>query len=314
VVDVSDVSGTFFCEFLTMKHVLAAALTMLSVVAHAGSPEETYLAARDGYIAKLNPAGDTGAVSDAVAKDEERARADLAKQLRAMIGPLNVKGYDGEGALTIETLFKSDVGFGGLDGLVFTAPKDISLVVTPRGLFERWVRDHKDWWGPTLANVPQEPLAALKTEAFYTQGISADAAVSSFGELPLSKPADAVTAYAMLAIRRQDIGPSAPDEILVSVIVGQRLYVVSAPVSTELKLMPACEAIWTEAQTKSNKILEAYSANDRKDDKLFDEHSRVQEQGDAAMRQCFAERIRSDAAFSGLTKQAQAIVDQLTAK
>lgn len=297
-----------------MKRILAAVLTLLSVAAHAASPEETYLAARDGYIAKLNPAGDTGAVSDAVVKDEERARADLARQLRAMIGPLNVKGYTGEGALSIETLFKGDVGFGALDGLTFAAPKDVSLVVTPRGLFERWVRDHKDWWGPTLANVPQEPLTALKTEAFYTQAISADAAVSSFGELPVSKPADAVTAYAMLAIRRQDIGPSAPDEILVSVVSGPRLYVVSAPVVAEVKLMPACERVWNEAQAKSNQVLEAYSAKDRKDDKLFDEHSRVQEQGDAAMRQCFAEQVRNDAAFGQLTKQAQDIVDQLAAK
>jgi len=297
-----------------MKRVCAAILTaVLATAASAAVPEEGYLAARDSYIAKFNPAGDAGTVSDAVVKDEERARADLAAKLRATIGPLNIKGYAGEGSLTIESLFKGDLGFGALDGLAFTAQPDANLVVTTRGLFERWVRDHKDWWGSALGNIPQDPVAAVKTEAFYTQAISADAAVSSFGELPVTKPADTV-AFAMLAIRRQDIGPAAPEEMMVSVVDGSRLYVVSAPIAATVPLMPACEALWNEAQSKASKVLDAYADSGRKDEKLFDEYNRVQEQGDAAMRQCFAERVRSDAAYGKLVKQAQDIVDQLTAK
>lgn len=294
-----------------MKLILAALLTTLSLAAHAASPEETYLAARDGYIAKFNPSKEPSPVSDAMAKEEERARADLTRQLRTIIGPLTVMGYAGDGEYAIDSLFKGDIGFGTLDGLSFSAPKDANLVVTTRGLFERWVRDHKDWWGPSVANVPPDPIAALKTEAFYTQAISADAAVARFAELPVSKPANAEVAYAMLVMRRQDIGPGSPDEILVGVLSGARLYVVSVPASAEIKLMPACEKIWDEALAKSNKLLESNSAPGNKDEKLFDEQNRMQDQGDAAMRQCYAERVTGDAAFARLTKQAQDIVDQL---
>jgi hypothetical protein len=294
-----------------MKLLLATLLAMLSLAAHAASPEENYLAARDAYIAKFNPSKDPAPVSDATAKEEERARADLTKQLRSIVGPLNVKGYAGDGEFAIASLFKGDIGFGTLDGLSFSAPKDANLVVTTRGLFARWVRDHKDWWSPSVANVPSEPLAALKTEAFYTQAISADAAVARFAELPVGKPANAEAAYAMLVMRRQDIGPGSPDEILVGVLSGARLYIVSAPASAEIKLMPACETIWDEALAKSNKLLESSSSSGTKDEKLFDEQNRMQDQGDAAMRQCFAERVTSDAAFARLTKQAQDIVDQL---
>lgn len=294
-----------------MKQIFAVLLTMLSVTAHAASPEETYLAARDAFIAKFNPAKEPSPISDAMAKEEEQARADLTRQLRSIIGPLNVKGYAGDGEYAIDSLFKGDIGFGTLDGLSFSAPKDVNLVVTTRGLFERWVRDHKDWWGTSVDNIPPDPIAALKTEAFYTQAISADAAVVRFAELPVSKPAGADAAYAMLVMRRQDIGPGSPDEILVGVLSGTRLFVVSMPSSAETKLMPACEKIWDEALAKSNKLLESSASSGNKDEKLFDEQNRMQDQGDAAMRQCFAERVTGDPAFARLTRQAQDTVDQL---
>jgi hypothetical protein len=294
-----------------MKLILAALFTTLSLAAHAASPEETYLAARDAYIAKFNPSKDPSSVSDALAKEEEGARADLTRQLRAIVGPLNVSGYAGDGEFAIATLFRGDIGFGTLDGLTFSAPKDANLVVTTRGLLERWVRDHKDWWNASVANVPQDPIAALQTEAFYTQAISADAAVARFAEFPISKPANADVAYAMLVMRRQDIGPGSPDEVLVGVLSGARLYIVSVPASAEIKLMPACEKLWDDALAKSNKLLESNATSGNKDEKLFDEQNRMQDQGDAAMRQCFAERVTSDAAFAKLTKQAQEVVDQL---
>ncbi len=294
-----------------MKLIFAALFTTLSLAAHAASPEENYLAARDAYIAKFNPSKEPSPVSDAMAKEEERARADLTKQLRTIIGPLNVNGYAGDGEFAIDSLFRGDIGFGTLDGLSFSAAKDANLVVTTRGLFERWVRDHKEWWNASVANVPQDPIAALKTEAFYTQAISADAAVVRFAEFPVSKPANADAAYAMLVMRRQDIGPGSPDEVLVGVLSGGRLYIGSVPAGSEIKLMPACEKLWDDALAESNKLLEAYSASGNKDEKLFDEYSRMQEQGDAAMRQCFAERVKVDAAFVRLTKQAQGIVDLL---
>src|SRR5687768_1017497 len=108
-----------------MKHALAVVLTLLTASAQAASPEEAYLAARDAAIAKLNPPGDPVALSDAAIKEEERARNDVGKLMRAVIGPLNVRGFSGEGAYNVGSLFNGDMETGTLDGLLFSRDKDV---------------------------------------------------------------------------------------------------------------------------------------------------------------------------------------------
>jgi hypothetical protein len=123
-----------------MKHALAVALTLLlPVTAQAASPEEDYIAARDAFIAKFNPPGDPVAPSDAASKEEEQARNELALRMRSVIGPLKVKGFAGEGAYNVGSLFRGDMEFGILDGLTFK-DKDVRLVVTSTSLAERWVK------------------------------------------------------------------------------------------------------------------------------------------------------------------------------
>ncbi len=57
-----------------------------------------------------------------------------------MIGPLNVKGFTGEGTYNVGSLFRGDMEFGILDGLSFTEAKDVRLVVTTTGLLDRWIK------------------------------------------------------------------------------------------------------------------------------------------------------------------------------
>ena len=47
---------------------------------------------------------------------------------------------------------------------------------------------------------------------------------------------------------------------------------------------------------------------------VVDDVDRLREQGDEAMRKCFAQRVKSAPAFARLTKQAQAYVDALAGK
>ena len=123
-----------------MKYALALALTLLAAAAQAATPEEDYIAARDAVIAKLNPPGDPVAPNDAASKEEERARTELGKQMRSLIGPLNVKGFAGEGTYNVGSLFKGDMESGILDGMMFTRGKNVRLVVTTTGLAERWIK------------------------------------------------------------------------------------------------------------------------------------------------------------------------------
>jgi hypothetical protein len=297
-----------------MRHVRSTVTLiamLVSAVVYAAGPEESYLASRDAYIAKLNPPGRTGDIGDDVAKEEASAREDIERQLRAIVGPVKISGFSGEGTLNISSLLNGDIGFGVLDALVFDGAKDTSLVVTTRNLLDRWVADQKQLVGLGPASAPGDVSAILKSDEFYTQAISVDAAVSNYGELPVTTPDGVVAVRAMLAAHRQDFGPIPPAEIFVAVVTGQRLLIVDAPVSVDLKMMPECEKLWNDAVAKADQLLREFAANERKDQKIADQAERAQSEGDEAVRQCFAGRIRNDAAFATLTRQAQYLVDML---
>ena len=298
-----------------MKSILAALLVSISAAAGAASLEESYFAARDGYIEKFKPPEPNVDIDDSVRKQEELARGDLEGQLRRIIGASDIKGLSTPGKSNLDTLFKGDAGFGLLDALVYSSADDKThIIVTTEALLERWLREHKDWWGPSVANVPQDLDAALKSEAFYTQALATDAAVSKYVELPVAAPPQAKSAFAMLAARSQDFGPRTPDELIVSVVKDGRLFVVTAPANAKIDPMPACQRIWRDASRNAAKAHEAYVASGMKDDKLFEQSTRIEEEGDAAFHRCFAQQARGRSFVAALTRQAQALIDRLPAK
>ena len=287
--------------------VFAALLCLVPFVAQAASPAESYISARDRYVAQFKPKN--GAVPDEKTnKAEERARADLEKQLRRIVGPAP-KGTVGEqrdGQLNLQTLIDGDMGFGQLDGLVYMLKGETRVVVTTRALLANWLAAHKAWGNGV--NVPAEPQAALQSEPFYTQAISSDAAVSHFATIPVTHSAGFATA--MLAISRQDIGLTSPRDILIGMMSGDKVTVISAPAAPEIKMIPACEAVWKASEAKAQTIYDRYKGGDLKDEKLFDNYTKAQEDGDAAMRKCFAERAPAAPFFAAARKQAQELVDR----
>jgi hypothetical protein len=295
-----------------MKYAFAIALALLGSAASAATPDETFVAERDAFIAKLNPPGDPVAPTDVASKDMERARTELAKRLRALIGPLNVKGFSGEGDYSVGSLFRGDMEFGVLDGLVFTKGKDTRLVVTTVGVAMPWIKSPDGFVDNNEA--PKDLPSALKLDDFYTRATTNDAAASNMGELPVTKPAGVEFVHAMLSIRRQDIGAGPAEEMLIGAIVSPRVYILSAPIA-KIKMMPACEKLFKDADAKADKMVaDNEKSKARSDEAIGEESERVREQGDQAMRQCFAERVKSDSAFARLTRQAQDFVDALAAK
>jgi hypothetical protein len=122
--------------------------------------------------------------------------------------------------------------------------------VTTGALFDNWLRAHKNSQSGR-ENLPEPVDAALKSNAFYTQALNTDAAFSRYAVLPITKPAQATSAFAMLGARSQDIGPRTPDEIVVSVVNADRLFVVTAPATAKVKPMPTCMAVWRESERRS---------------------------------------------------------------
>ena len=292
-----------------MKILWIALLVLCPTLASAASPEQTYLAARDAQIHKAAAAVKKfGVESDRFTKLHEHALADLEKQLKRIIGPSNLTVPDITKGPNInyESLIRNDLGFGMLDGLIYRSEDDKTrVVVTTEGLFKTWLRDHrKGWYGK---EVPQDPAKALAYESFYTQAVNSDATLSKYAELPIRKPAAASAAYAMLGGWSQDDGPWEPDELVLSVLQGGKLYVMRVAASIKLGPFSVCQAVWDEAERKSNEAFQNPKAKGPDGGKL-------REDGAAAFRRCFAERAPKEKGFADLVRQAQAIADALPVK
>jgi hypothetical protein len=294
-------------------------MVWIPATAGAATPEQDYVAAREKYIAKFTQLSNDNKFTDDASDDHKRALEALEKQLQRLIGPVALNGFATEGSINLDGLIKDDEGFGMLDALVFPASEGAGeriakVTITTNSLLDRWIRDHKDWWGPKSNNVPQNVNAALKSEAFYTQAISTDSAVSRYAEIPVTKPAAAKFSYAMLAVRTQTDGPQLPDEIIASVVHATRLYIASAPVAATIAPIPACEEIWQEYVRKSEAALEAYQQIPIENQNESSRFDKIRDEGDAAFHRCYAQRAKDQPFFAALVKEVQALVARLPTK
>lgn len=121
------------------------AFLWLTPAACAATAEDAYIAARDAAIAKIKGLAAKES-ADVTGKAQERARADLERRLQEIVGDLDAEGFRRKGALNLESLSRSDVGFGMLDGLRFVkGDSGPQIVLTTDGLLDRWLRAPADW-------------------------------------------------------------------------------------------------------------------------------------------------------------------------
>ncbi|MBG0810848.1 hypothetical protein IY145_15880 [Methylosinus sp. H3A] len=292
---------------------LAFLLAFVPLAASAVTPEEAYLASRDRHIAKLRKLEAAGKAAGQAEANEKKALKELDEKMEAIIGPVSVEGFQKLGKYSIETLFDG-VGADQLDGLAFAGDDDKSqLSVSTDGLAEAFLRAHRKSWIKS-EKPPQTLGQALASPYFYTVAISPDAGVEKYADLPIAKPAAATLAAALLDLRSQDdAGGTLPDEIIVAVASGGRLFIASTPAKAKIETAPACEKAWSEHQARAKKAMDSYSASGRADEKDFEAYSKLQEEGSAAFRRCFAEHAKSEKFFVALTQEAQALADKLAA-
>jgi hypothetical protein len=305
----------------------ACAVAMLASAAAAPlkpSLEDRYIATRDAAIERLQPIFDAGNAEDAADKAEDAVRVDLQAQMTAILGELKFSGF-GPARLNLDTLYKSDQGFGMLDGLRFDAevgkagaragsngadgnyvePRAHIIVTTPT-LFAGWLRAHKDWLDKGLPNVPQQIGAALKDGSFYTQAISTDAAVINFNTLPIARPASATSAYGMLAGRTQSEIPDQADEVFVSAITGDRVYIAYGSIEPSVRI-PACIAIRAGYNKRAEQGDDDFRFK-KIDKKAYDRLGNLRQQGEDAFRLCFTRRAPQQPSFAAATQQAQELL------
>jgi len=301
-----------------MRMVFIVFLLIAAPRAWAQSPEEAYVAARVQAGAVLEEKSKTGDSAWDAAYDQ--AKSDLAAQLRRVMGPVPApKGFSGAGTFSPDALC-CGLGEGMLDGLLFQSGGG-SVLVTTEGLLRLWLQEHKNWW-------KDDPLAtdaktALQSSAFYTQAISADAAVTIFAPLPIRAPAGATLAVAELATQCNG-SCSLPLYIAAAVVKGGRVYVAlvdaALPAATPgAAPLGACDAVWKDFRDRYKAAYAAYEAAKATSRayELLQAASRIETEGGAAVDKCRKSRTpgdgKGDAAFPGLTRQAQDLADALAA-
>ncbi len=167
---------------------------------------------------------------------------------------------------------------------------------------QHWLVQHAHWWD-TEPNIPRPLDAALRSEAFYTQAVSSDAAVDVYGTLVINVPAGD-HAVALLAARSQDLGPRLPDEILATVVGEKLTFIISIP-AEGVKSIPQCDKIWKATQDKLAAL------GNSKDQNAGDRSIQIREEGDKVYRACFAKNLGAAPFAAALSRQVQAVINRL---
>jgi hypothetical protein len=272
----------------------AGTFLWLRPASRAATSEDAYVAARDTAIAKIK-ALEAKKAQGAADKAQRLARANLEIRLQEIVGDLDAEGIPKKGALNLESLSRSDVGFDMLDGLRYSkGDNGPQIVVTTDGLLDRWLRGSADWWKKTR-KTPPGAESALRDGDFYTEAVGSDATFGKTADIPITTPAGATFALALLGGWTQDIGPNPQQEIVV-VLRKDGKTIIETGNAEKIPAFPACEAIW--------KAVEDARAKGKASSKMEDK-------ADADYRACIGRKAPQEAFFPALIKRAQAIADRL---
>ena len=281
---------------LALFSCLSAPMTLV-----AASPEEKYFETRDNFIRQFSTASSPEANYEKVLPKLEKALSKLEKQLQLIIGPVDVAHFPKRGKINLETLEEGDGGFGQVDGLRFDSEHEV-LFVTTTGLLNSYLQQHKD--------LPTELGKLAKAEEFYSLALYWDEAVTHFAEVPVRTTNDKSFAYAFLGLWAQDIGPRPPKNLFVFFANGNRVFVMSTEVQSNIDQIVECKDLWDSLKKKSDAASAANQASELKDQKPTDDMQREEEDFRAYCR-CFEQRAKMEPFFKQLTKQAQTLVDNL---
>jgi hypothetical protein len=272
-----------------MRSLALLCLLVFATPAHAAGPEQHYLDLRDRYIAKFSTAKE----SDETSRQHDAALKELTGVLRGLVGPVTIKGLPAEGQSNADTLFKGDSGFGHLDGLGFASEGDkLQAVVTTTALLKHWLREHRE------DGMPEGIGAAFKSDRFYYYAIQ-DSAFAKYAELPITKPAGASAAVAVLGVRGNGDLKGPPHEIDVVAIQGEKVFFIASSDAVKTAEIPACEKVWKQMMAKPIDKKDPRGDMTREDNAMD------------AYTKCFAKEAPSQSWFAAAVKKAQSQLELL---
>ena len=289
-------------------------LCLFAGASRATSPEDTYLAARDKYIAQFKAMERAKANSEKIDAAHTKALADLEGKLRGLLGEVSVKGFSGGGKINLESLIDSEVGYGMLDGMVYSDGGDDGpqLVVTTRYLLDKWLATAGKRDRPN--RIPADLGSALALDQFYTFSVGSDAAFTRDANLEIAAPPGVELARAVLGGWAQDIGPNPDHSLIVTVVRDGKVSIASMRPNSAVGEIAACQAIWTEGHQKAEKLRAAHEALARSKKVVDTSDDKTEEKADRDFHACLVQRAPEEAFYPSLVQEAQQFVDRIAGK
>lgn len=277
------------CILFLFSSVLCAFAQAPATQSQPTSKEVNYFRSRDAFVSLVRQAK-----GKAAEEQDNKALANLETQLKAIIGPVKIEGFDEKGQLNIETL-EDDTGADQVDGLKF-GTSETYLFVTTSNILRNYLSRHSEY----PANLPE----LSKDNEFYRHVFDWDAAVTYYGDVPV-KHSSGTFARAFLGLTAQDYGNYPPNTLFVFVSKGDRIRIASVPIKTEVSNIPRCITEWQKFKDKATKAAET------KDVKADGDSDRLEEEGFAAYHECFGREAKNWKFFPKVIQQAQSIENLL---
>lgn len=272
------------------------------------SIENKYIHTRDQYIAHFAKVPASQLQDGKVIADIGKALADLEKQLKVIIGPIQVKGFPTQGRTNVDSLVQ-ELGFNMVDGLKYTNQSN-ALFVTTNGLLSNYLQRNPEY--PKDLNHLAETGKFGASMNFFSEVFDEDVSVTTYLEFPIKKAKGQSFARAFLGIFSQDIGPAyLPTQIFAIVARGDKIFVVSVVAKTEIAQIEQCQKQSDALWKKSEDALIAYRNSDLKDSSLFEKKEKYEERSFLEYRRCFGRESKKQSFFAPLTSEVQSIVDSL---
>ena len=274
---------------MTRSAAILMFLPLMAGGALAASPEAAYVAARDKAIAEIKALEDAKASESALQAAEDKASADLVKQLKAIIGPVAIEGFAAPDQLNI-ALSQHQQGYEDLDGLASYGKEKQVLVVTTRSLTQAWLEANASDKDKTKRQ-PTGIDAAARGADFYNGSLYSDVTFSKYADLPIAKPVGADLAVAALGETSQGFEAELPDTIVVTIVKGDRVFVASVTGKTPIGKIRACAPLWAKAQHGGS--------------------ADAEDKAEISYRACFIQHAPKEGFFADLTKEAQSLVARI---
>lgn len=260
------------------------------------SPTDTYILARDRYIAAFKNLPDRGRGDSRAAE----ALAGVDRLLRAAVPAWTASGFPATGEMNLNCMDDNDMGFSVPDGLAYRAG-GTSVIVTNRALLLGWQARHNTEY---RTHVPVAIPAAFRDETFWTFAASCDAGAYIHGTVPVrvGEGADSVT-VALGGFHNGLDYDATPDELLAAVVRGDRVWIATETLKQPLAPFTGCVNAYKRGSDEY-----PFAPTVQQSARLHD-----QAMADAVTnyQACFARELRKRPAYAAVQKQAQDLVDLL---